>query len=299
MATGPLEAEAWDRLLQGFYTQGVDLPEVAVDGRDHQGASFDFAYGINTNLLNHLLWTRSASSDVHRELALTWGDLQPFDVPVPPGSELADPAPLTGTLLTAVHEAFAEVGDNSVEFVLSRTVDPMLYWPQDPSQSDFIPGVGFPLYYGNSGLYLVIKYTDKNDSVGETILEADVSFFDEDFSLTFDETSHGLYLDAQLGTDDWLVSIRDSALLDCPMLSRELPMNQNAFGCEIRLEERLTLLLKEILNAIMQDLLDDIPAPQWYDAEGKSPQPVRLINQSREQGSRHSVHIFGQYNTVP
>ena len=216
----------------------------------------------------------------------------------PSGGTAATPSPaLTGAYLASLHRGFAELAGRTFELRIERVLDPLVYMPEDPQE--IVPGVGFPMRYGMRSLRMLLREQDtlkgtKITKKGKTVVEFDVSFLDDDFSLSINSSPQSQRLNPLADTMTYFVNVRDTSLLRCPMYSHERGIIQQGV-CERELESAVHSLVQSQLTEILSGLVKDVPAPQFFNAEGAATISTQLTGQSKFQALGR-VTLFGQYN---
>jgi hypothetical protein len=301
----PTEEEAFRKLARTVFVNSQGPAIQSVNALDEQGASFDSSYGVTLNYINKVLWARSAGSEVNQTLTFTpsgggIGGSPGIGGGLPSVPGAAPPAPsatLSGATLAGIHPGFKELVGRNFELKVERVLDPLMYMPEDPMQ--IIPGVGLPIRYGIRSLRMVLKEQDtlKGAQVtnrGRTVVEFDVSFLDDDFSLSINNAPGAILLTPVAPTITWFTNVKDSDLLRCAMYSHERGIPQQG-SCEREMESAINLLVKDQLASIFTSLVSNVPAPQFFNVEGAALQTVQLADQSKAQ-VQGRITLFGQYN---
>lgn len=300
----PTEEESFSRLKTTLFANSQGPAVQSQNALDAQNRSFDSSYGVTLNFVNKVLWARAAGPELNQPIVFETnsgsaggvGSGLPGFGGIPGGLPPVSSQYVSGDYLATLHPGFRELKGKDYEFVLSRVLDPFMFMPEDPSQQ--VPGVGLPVRYGINSLRILLKEKDrikdgKVAKVGKTYIDFDASFVDESFFFSFDEEPGSQLLESELSDANWQINVRDMNLVQCPMFSHGQGVQQNN-SCERGLEEAVNLLLRDKLTSIFGELVDDIPAPQFFNSEGVALTSVQSDEQSKFQFDGR-VTLFGQY----
>lgn len=279
---------------QNFFFQPAGIFGFSNNAEDHHGQHFDISYTITTGLLNRILNTRGASSNLHFQFKPTWEELSVFGVQTPAGASPTDNAVLNKSTMKQFHSAFKGLGNSQVEIFVEPMFDPFVYMPVDPTAGITIPGVGSPMAYGLENLSVVFKTKDtKVNGVkvkGQVVMRAHVTFLARDFSLNINNAINDVYLNPNLDQANWEGNVVSNKLNGCAMYAHYPGVGQN---CERSLEDKIASLIRNHIEQSIENFVSRVPSPKLFNVLGDATDPVEFQNQSKRQEGQN-ITYFGQ-----
>lgn len=260
-----------------FYTPGDETVEArqSPSGNDPSGQPFDLAYTVSTAFLNQVLRERSQMPQwLAGNLQLTWGD---FGLASPGSGGTNDPIVLDMDTLPLIHPAFGALGltrDDQVRLRVYPLTQPVVNIPREPIYPNgtlALPGNGWVTY--QMGRLKVALEKSVAGAAPETIVSFVVSFYDPGFELSTDP----------MGGPSLLAALGGSAAIGGVAVGWKVPgcqLSASLVGapptCSEQVSSRLMGAVLPVLQSRLVGMLSDIPAPQRFDAAGRSTSPVVL-----------------------
>ena len=260
-----------------FYTPGDETAEArqSPSGNDPSGQPFDLAYTVSTAFLNQVLRERSQMPQwLAGNLQLTWGD---FGLAPPGSAGPNDPIVLDMDTLPMIHPAFGALGltrDDQVRLQVYPLTQPVVNIPREPIYPNgtlALPGNGWVTY--QMGRLKVALEKSVAGAAPETIASFVVGFYDPQFELSTDSAG-GPSLLAALGPDAEIGSV--AVVWKVPGCQLRASLAGAPPTCSEQVSSRLMGAVLPVLESRLVGMLSDIPAPQRFDAAGRSTSPVVL-----------------------
>jgi len=263
------------------FTPNDDLPW-STTGMSPNAEPFDLAFTISTGHMSQILRELSGTDRV--AFSASWGDL---GLAPPAGSAPEDPAVLDGTDLAVWHPALADLGAHQVEIRLAPTLRPFVWMPPDTLPPE-LPGE-LPLVF-NLRQYELTLVEDATGTADVVWLRAYIDLYDDLYSVEIDDEPGSRLLATGFGNAFWTLMIVDEELPSCPKEPHAVSSNPNA--CERLLEGALWANLEPFVAPAIEGLLDELPAPQVFDAAGEA-SPKRQLVALEPWNEGQNVILFG------
>lgn len=260
-----------------FYTPGDETVEArqSPTGNDPSGQPFDLAYTVSTAFLNQVLRERSQMPQwLAGNLQLTWGD---FGLTPPGTAGTHDPIVLDMDTLPLIHPAFGALGLTRADQVRLRVYplsQPVVNIPREPIYPNgtlALPGDGWVTY--QMGRLKVALEKSVAGAPPESILSYVVGFYDPRFELATDPAGGPSLLPA-LSPDAAFSSA--AVVWRVPGCQLRASLAGAPATCSEQASSRLLGAILPVLESRLVGMLSDIPAPQRFDAAGRSTSPVVL-----------------------
>lgn len=239
-------------------------------GKNLDEVPFDIAYAVSTPLFNQVLHALSSTAALNIEI--------PWSV----FKNLINLQPNASGLKPSV-AAFLRTKNLKIRF--RPTLTPITYMPLDLPE---VPNGLFPVIYQGAQFILELVEEQPGNKPDKVWYSMAIDFTEPNLAIDFQDgnAQEKAYMDIYLTDDKWTFRTLRSAIPHCPVTP------WGAAGCDKGIEARMRLALEPILRQRMQDLLSQIPAPQYFDADGLSYYPVHLDGFSRIQ-NRQNIIIYG------
>ncbi|MEZ5417012.1 MAG: hypothetical protein R2708_06690 [Vicinamibacterales bacterium] len=258
-----------------FHTPGDDTAESrqSTTGNDPSGQPFDVSYTVSTAFLNQVLRERSQMSQwLAGNLELTWGD---FGLTPPGSSDPTVPIVLDADTLPLIHPAFSSLGltrSDRVRLWVNPMTQPVVNIPREPVYPNgtlVLPGDSWVTY--QMGRVMVTLEKAVPGAAPEKIVSFALGFYDPDFSLSIDPAG-GPALLAAFGPD------RSFTAAPVVWRMRGCQLKASLAGapasCSEQVSNRLLGAILPVLEGRLAGMLSDVPAPQRFDAAGRSTVPA-------------------------
>ncbi len=281
-----------------FFSPPTAVP-FSSDGRDHLGRLFDISYNVTTGMLNRILNMRVATPQgLNIVYKPTWEDMAAFGVVRPAGAAVTDRAILDRKALIRFDPAFLNIGNKKLQIEVRPVLDPIVYMPADPTVANSIPNVGVRTVYGADTLEISFKEKDRvvNGDVvaGKTWLKLRGGFVDLGFNFSISNKGKAYYLKPNLAADVWAFNISESPKILCDLnfSGPVAPVNP----CEGRIEGKVARLMKTGLRPIFIELLSKVPAPQYFDGDGKAKKKDFYFTQVTRRQESQNITFYGIFD---
>lgn len=252
--------------------------------RNVYGQPFDVSYMITTGALNQVLRELAASDWLTFEYRPTYAEL---GIPPKSGQNPDVPAPLDGQTLSFINPAFADLGNTRVRIALRPTIVPFTFIdpdpPQPPPPAPLLQDGEAPLTY-QLGQYQMDFIGNRPGPNGTNLwLRALIDFHDPEFELNLDPVPTRNLLKAEYGPlKQMRITIVTSQFNSCGLAPRTLPPGMGIFPtCGSQLEADVLAMIQTTLQDRLLAMLARYPAPETYDAAGRTTTP-RMVNQTRK-----------------
>ncbi len=254
------------------YREAAELPQWPA-GEDFEGDAFDVSYTLTTGFLNQVLRALTATSRLRANIEPTWSEL---GLTPPAGRSASSPAELTTRALAKLLPPFKALPEEAMQIRVRPTLNPFVYMPPDLPREQGTYPLTFQLGQ------LMIEFVSIRGGREETWLELAIDVFDPSFQLNLDSTPRAIVLRSAWGSPFWAYTATVNRLRNCPM-KPHLMVRALADACERKLEAIAGALVRSHLEPRLLDMLSEIPAPQWFDAQREAEEPRHLNEQKRYQ----------------
>lgn len=256
------------------------------DGRSLANEPFDLAFSITTGHLNQVI--RALAPTERLTFTASWAEL---GFAPPGGARPEEPALLDGQALAAVYPALADIGADEVEVRVAPTLTPFTWMPPDTIGLER-PGE-LPIIYSIGQLELKLVEPD----TGFVWLHAIIDLYDDEFSVELDPEIGSPRLRTGFGNELWGIGILDEQLPSCAM--EEHAASRTPDTCDDLLPEALYAWLAPLLAPRFEGLLDELPAPQFFDAGGKAPRAQLQLSPLEPWHEGQNIVLYGRLPDTP
>ncbi|MCO4762303.1 MAG: hypothetical protein KC502_12410 [Myxococcales bacterium] len=271
-------------LLGIFYQPAID-PTPYLDGK-----GYDIGHVVSTPVLNQVLKARSG-----RKLMNFTEDLS--------GTSWLFPAPAkttTSTPLASISVGSKVIDEGYKDELAKEAMKELLAWmdkgdfrlvvrrslaPFTAMASEFCASNQFcPVRYEAGQFEWTLWHKD------EVVMRAYIDFRQANLTLGFQATptpTNG-FLQVGLPESIWTATVIESQLPGCPMATRK-----DEQACERVFEAQLAKVAQSLMRERMREALMQLPAPDWYDANGKASK-VLTVKQAGVQQIGQNIILFGK-----
>ena len=256
------------------------------DGMLPNGDPYDMWFGVTTNVLNQVV-SPVGHSRLLFQYEPTWDEIG-ID-PLTVGYQETDPVPLNATILSGIDPSFQTL-QGEIAITVTPTLQPFTWMHPDfnplpaPGDSDMTYETGQVLV----GVFEVDPLTKQS---GTKLFEFAVDVIDPEFivSLQTNPTSRGKHVlrgtfSAQKVTTFTMI---DASKSDCFSTS-----------CGVDAEVGYSALLTPYVEDVLLDVIAEVPAPSFWDANGTATFAKKLQEIHRYQGGQ-LLTFWGQLVDAP
>ncbi|MFS1704378.1 hypothetical protein [Alteromonas sp. AMM-1] len=289
----PLVTESLGVPVSRYVVQGTPMYSDLFYSLDNYGNTVSSNHGYTSSWLNHLMYAKGQSFILNKTFTFTEAQLGT--------KEFGDSTQtFDGSVLTEIHPGLDYLKGQTVEIGMYRNLNPFFYQVEDPNPVDLVPLVGSPNSFIMEGVRVVVKAPNEVLSngetvIGETFIELSLGLFEEEFDLFHDEAFQVPYLEPTLIADLVNKMSMDIISFNSPSCAKIKHERGTAdYGaCERVIERGLKAFMYDHLYTMMDELLSDIPAVQYYVSESDDKQVQQQIQQTSRFHNMGRVNIAG------
>lgn len=257
-----------------FYYEADPGPEWLLGGLDQELEAFDVGFAVTTGYLNQVIGAGYATGLLEgKPLRPTRRDLGAT------GANAGAPVKLDGNILAArVDPVFAEIGNRRVTLVVDGTLTPFTLMERDPPVD---PG-DYLVSYNAPALHVAL--VSGNDVWARFAVDMHAS----DLAVSWDQGSHMMSLSTHQPLMTW--TALEWNFVGCDPRPRSLPLPT----CETDAVAALAQVANPSIRRLLQALIDEVPAPKLFDAEGTA--SARLDVSPNVTGTWNAdqvIHVLG------
>lgn len=264
------------RALDDFPIQPGSPFYWSTDGKDPWGDPFDLSFAISTNQLNQWLSAGARGEAFQRDITFTYNDV---GATPPAGALGTDVIRLSGTMAASRLPPLAQAGFHEVQLRVRPTLPPFLWMPLDPMPPHESIG-DVPVNFQAADILVdIVERAPGGDLVLFTLA---VDVYDPDFQIGLDSTPGAKMLDVGWGQPQWTFTAITNNLRTCKQV---LHVNNaiNLRTCERSMESVFGSIVRPVLEQRLLALLEEVPAPQHFDALGYASPERQVLERSRTQ----------------